>query len=74
MDCQSRGIRSKEISWEMIPLLQAEGNESLNYDNVSRDGGEVKRTLRKKTARFDRIDMKLGDREMDTHIFRKRNH
>lgn len=40
MDCQSRRIRSKEISWEVIPLLQAEGNESLNYNNVSRDAGE----------------------------------
>lgn len=26
----------KGISWEVILLLQAEGNESLNYDNVSR--------------------------------------
>lgn len=39
----------------------------------------MKRKLRRKTARLDRTDMKLreeglllGDREMDTHISRKR--
>lgn len=36
MECQSAETGRKEISWEVIPLLQAEGNESLNYDNVSR--------------------------------------
>lgn len=35
-DCQSAETGRKEISWEVIPLLQAESNESLNYDNVSR--------------------------------------
>lgn len=48
MDCQSREIRRKDISWEVILLLQAEGNESVNSGNDGRDGG---RTLRRKTPR-----------------------
>lgn len=35
MGCQSGETGRKEISWEAIPLLQAESNESLKYDNVS---------------------------------------
>lgn len=39
VDCQSREIGRKEISWEAIPLLMAGGGERVNSDNGSRDQG-----------------------------------
>lgn len=39
VDCQSGEIGRKEISWKLIPLVQAEGNESVNSGNAGRNGG-----------------------------------
>lgn len=66
MHCQSREIRSKEISWEVITLLQAEGNESINHGN-DRNREQKERLseslLRRKTLGLgDRIDTRLQTR------------